>query len=75
MQWNIPFDNWHSPMVENDLKSGGGFLFRMEAKDGSEVFDHTGKYDRVIDNQQIEYTLSDGRKARIELFPMVIQRQ
>jgi uncharacterized protein YndB with AHSA1/START domain len=45
MQWNIPFDDWHSPRVENDLNEGGSFLFRMEAKDGSTGFDHSGNYD------------------------------
>jgi uncharacterized protein YndB with AHSA1/START domain len=66
MQWNIPFDDWHSPRVENDLNPGGSFLFRMEAKDGSTGFDHSGKYDKVINNQLIEYTVSDGRKSIIE---------
>lgn len=66
MQWNIPFDNWHSPYVENDLKPGGNFLFRMEAKDGSEGFNHSGKYDKVIKNKLIEYTGNDGRKSIIE---------
>jgi uncharacterized protein YndB with AHSA1/START domain len=66
MQWNIPFDDWHSPRVENDLKPGGSFLFRMEAKDGSVGFDHSGKYDKVINNQLIEYTGTDGRKSVIE---------
>ena len=69
IQWNIPFDNWHCPGVENDLKAGGNFLFRMEAKDGSAGFDHSGKYDKVINNQLIEYTVADGRKAFIEFIP------
>ncbi|MCP9748917.1 SRPBCC domain-containing protein [Lacihabitans sp. CS3-21] len=66
MLWNVPFPNWHSPKVENNLRAGGLFSFRMEAIDGSEGFDHTGKYDKVIKNQLIEYTLSDNRKSRIE---------
>jgi uncharacterized protein YndB with AHSA1/START domain len=66
MQWNIPFDDWHSPRVENDLKRGGNFLFRMEAKDSSAGFDHCGKYDKVINNELIEYTVSDGRKSIIK---------
>ena len=69
MQWNIPFDHWHSPRVESDLRAGGFFLFRMEAKDGSEGFDHSGKYDRVIIHKLIEYTVSDGRKSVIEFKP------
>jgi uncharacterized protein YndB with AHSA1/START domain len=65
MQWNIPFDDWHSPRVENDLQTGGSFLFRMESKEGSEGFDHSGVYDKVIINQLIEYTGTDGRKSSI----------
>ncbi len=38
----------------------------MEAKDGSEGFDHSGKYDKVIKNQLIAYTVSDGRKSIIK---------
>jgi uncharacterized protein YndB with AHSA1/START domain len=69
MQWNIPFDDWHSPRVDNDLKTGGRFSFRMEAKDGSEGFDHSGVYDKVINNQLIEYTGSDGRRSSIKFVP------
>lgn len=65
MQWNVPFDNWHCPVVENDIKPGGKFLFRMETKDGSDGFDHAGTYDTVVQNQLIEYTGTDGRKSRI----------
>ena len=66
MQWNIPFDDWHCPSVDNDLKSGGRFIFRMEAKDGSEGFDHSGIYDTVIHHQLIAYTGDDGRKSEIK---------
>lgn len=65
-QWNIPFDDWHSPKVENDLKVGGKFFYRMEAKDGGEGFDHYGSYDKIIKHQLIEYTVSDGRKSVIK---------
>jgi uncharacterized protein YndB with AHSA1/START domain len=66
MQWNIPFVDWHCPSVENDLQSGGRFIFRMEAKDGSDGFDHSGKYDVVILHQLIKYTGDDGRKSEIK---------
>jgi uncharacterized protein YndB with AHSA1/START domain len=69
MQWNIPFADWHCPRVENDVRTGGNFLFRMEAKDGCAGFDHAGKYDRVINHQLIEYTVSDGRKSIIQFVP------
>lgn len=38
-QWNYASDDWHTPRAENDLKPGGKFLYRMEAKDGSFGFD------------------------------------
>ena len=63
IQWNNPTDDWHTLSVETDLVEGGSFLFRMESKDGSHGFDFCGKYDKVIINELIEYTLSDGRKA------------
>ncbi len=64
-QWNNPFEDWHSPLIQVDLKTGGEFLFRMEKKDGSDGFDHQGKYDKVITHELIEYTVSDGRKSII----------
>ena len=66
IQWNNPSEDWHTLRVENDLRDGGEFLFRMEAKDGSEGFDFCGKYDKVITDELIEYALTDGRKTRIQ---------
>ena len=63
MQWNNPSDDWRNVLVEVDLKDEGRFLFRMQAKDGSEGFDYCGKYDKVKTNELIELTTSDGRKA------------
>lgn len=63
--WSHADDSWHSPSAENDLKVGGKFLTRMEAKDGSVGFDFTGVYDEVIPHEKIAYTMSDGRKAVI----------
>lgn len=63
MQWNNPSNDWHNLLVEVDLKDEGKFLFRMQAKDGSEGFDYCGKYDKVKTNELIELTTSDGRKT------------
>lgn len=65
VNWNNATDDWHTPKVDNDLKVGGGFLSRMEAKDGSASFDFTGKYEAVQDHELIEYTIADGRKVKI----------
>ncbi|HET6559421.1 MAG TPA: SRPBCC domain-containing protein [Prolixibacteraceae bacterium] len=64
-KWNNASDDWHTTHVENDVKKGGKFLYRMEAKDKSVGFDFEGVYDEVKINQLIEYTISDGRKVRI----------
>ncbi|MFI5131757.1 MAG: SRPBCC domain-containing protein, partial [Chitinophagales bacterium] len=60
-QWNSASDDWHTPHAENDLRPGGRFLSRMEAKDGSFGFDFGGAYDAVRKNEFIEYTMDDGR--------------
>ena len=65
-KWNNPSEDWHSPRVEIDLRNGGMFFYRMETKDGSSGFDHSGKYDKVITYELIEYTGSDGRKSIIK---------
>ncbi len=64
-QWNSASDEWHTPMAENDLRAGGQFKSRMEAKDGSMGFDFGGVYDEVVPHQLITYTIGDGRKVRI----------
>lgn len=65
-KWNHASDDWHSPSGENDLRPGGKFLFRMEAKDGSFGFDFGGVYDTVKTHELIEYTIGDGRKVRVK---------
>jgi uncharacterized protein YndB with AHSA1/START domain len=62
-KWNQASDDWHSPRAENDLKVGGRFLTRMEAKDGSMGFDFSGVYNEVIEHQKIRYTMDDGREV------------
>jgi len=64
-KWNNASDDWHTPFAENDLRVGGKFLSRMEAKDGSMGFDFWGLYDEVKTNELIAYTMGDGRKAKV----------
>lgn len=64
-KWNSASDDWHTPRAENDLRTGGKFVSRMEAKDGSFGFDFGGVYDKVITNELIAYTMGDGRKAKV----------
>jgi len=64
-KWNFASDEWHSPFAENDLREGGKFTSRMEAKDGSFGFDFGGVYDEIKLHEVIAYTMEDGRKVRI----------
>lgn len=66
IKWNAASDDWHTPRAENDLRVGGRFLSRMEAKDGSFGFDFTGIYDEVEPLKRIAYTMEDGRIAIID---------
>ncbi|ALC83720.1 MULTISPECIES: SRPBCC family protein [Bacillus] len=65
MKWSFASDDWHASNAENDLRVGGKFLTRMEAKDGSFGFDFGGVYDEIRINEFISYTLGDGRKVTI----------
>ena len=65
VKWNHASDDWHTTFAEVDLREGGKFLSRMEAKDGSFGFDFWGVYDKLILNQQIEITLGDDRKVSV----------
>lgn len=63
VKWNTPDPSWHCPASENDLQVSGTFKNRMEAKDGSFGFDFEGTYDKVDLNNEIGYTMPDGRKV------------
>jgi uncharacterized protein YndB with AHSA1/START domain len=64
-QWNNASPEWHTPRAENDLRVGGKFSSRMEARDGSFGFDFAGAYDEVELYKKIAYTLGDGRKVTV----------
>lgn len=59
MQWNAASDDWHTPRAEVDLRVGGKFLSRMEAKDGSVGFDFEGTYHEVVEHRRLAYSLGD----------------
>lgn len=63
MHWNNASADWHTPRAENDLKVGGKFNFRMEARDGSAGFDFTGTYNEVKKNEVLAYAIEDGREV------------
>ena len=62
-KWNFADESWHCPRAENDLRPGGKYKARMEAKDASVGFDFEATYDEVINEQKLSYIMGDGRKA------------
>jgi uncharacterized protein YndB with AHSA1/START domain len=64
-QWNTASPDWHTPAATVDLREGGVFSSRMEAKDGSMGFDFAGTYTKIVDRKLIEYAFGD-RTARVE---------
>ncbi|MCD6041892.1 MAG: hypothetical protein K0R40_1495 [Burkholderiales bacterium] len=65
-RWNAASEDWHTPKSSVDLREGGKFSARMEARDGSEGFDFEGTYTKVLPRKLIEYRMSDGREVRVE---------
>lgn len=65
-QWNAAQDDWHTTRSTVDLRVGGKFQSRMEAKDGSQGFDFEGTYTRIVPHETIEYQMSDGREVKVE---------
>lgn len=64
--WNSASEDWHTTESSVDLREGGKFTARMEARDGSEGFEFEGTYTRVVPQQTIEYRMSDGREVSVE---------
>lgn len=64
-QWNAADESWHTTRSTVDLREGGRFMSRMEAKDGSAGFDFEGTYTRIVPQEIIEYRMADGREVDI----------
>jgi len=64
-QWNAASDDWHTTDASVDLRVGGTFSSRMEAKDGSMGFDFAGTYTKIVQHRLIEYSFG-GRMAQVE---------
>lgn len=63
--WNAASPDWHTPHATNDLRVGGKFQSRMEAKDKSAGFDFEGIYTEVMPQEKITYAMEDGRKVEV----------
>src|SRR6266513_4573195 len=64
-QWNTASEDWHTTRASVDLRVGGSFSSRMEAKDGSMGFDFAGTYTKVVAHQLIESNFG-GRVLLVE---------
>jgi uncharacterized protein YndB with AHSA1/START domain len=67
-QWNTASDDWHTTAAAVDLRVGGAFTTRMEAKDGSIGFDFGGTYTKVVEHALLEATFGD-RTLLVEFIP------
>ncbi|NPU09413.1 polyketide cyclase [Bradyrhizobium sp. 83002] len=68
VEWNAASDDWHTTKATVDLREGGAFSSRMEAKDGSMGFDFAGTYTKIVEHQLIAYAFGD-RKAEVHFEP------
>lgn len=59
VQWNAASEDWHTTSSTVDLREGGVFSSRMEARDGSMGFDFEGTYTRIVEHERIEYVFGD----------------
>lgn len=67
-QWNAASDDWHTTAATVDLRVGGAFSSRMEAKDGSFGFDFAGTYTEIVEHERIAYRFGE-RSATVEFQP------
>jgi uncharacterized protein YndB with AHSA1/START domain len=67
-QWNAASDDWHTTQASVDLRVGGAFCSRMEAKDGSMGFDFAGTYTHVARHERIDCAFGD-RTLVVEFVP------
>ena len=68
VKWNAASDDWHTTTATVDLRAGGLFSSRMEAKDGSMGFDFAGTYTKIVEHKLIAYAFGD-RKAEVHFEP------
>ncbi|MEP6804715.1 MAG: SRPBCC domain-containing protein [Flavobacterium sp.] len=63
--WNTAIDGWYTTAVENDLKVGGKFKYKMVKRDTSLSFDFEGLYTKIENLSVIEYKLLDNRIGKV----------
>ncbi|RFS22690.1 activator of HSP90 ATPase [Chitinophaga silvatica] len=68
-EWNFADPSWQCPSASNDMKVGGKYSARMEAKDGSFGFDFEATYNEVVDGESFTYTMPNGREVTVDFKP------
>ena len=69
VRWNAASEDWHTTKATVDLREGGKFSARMEARDGSIGFDFEGVYSRIIPEKSLAYRMEDGREVSVDFKP------
>lgn len=64
-KWNFAIESWHCPSASNDMKVGGKYLARMEAKDGTFSFDFEAIYTEIIIGEKFTFTMVDNRVVQV----------
>lgn len=65
VKWNFADPSWHCPSASNDMRAGGKYSARMEAKDGSFGFDFEAIYDEIVNGEKFTYTMPNGRQVTV----------
>ncbi len=66
VEWNAASDDWHTTRSTVDLRVGGNFSSRMEAKDGSFGFDFEASYTKIVEHELIEFSMGDQRSVQVQ---------
>lgn len=66
MAWNFASADWTCPQARNDLRDGGTFSYRMEARDGSFGFDFEGTFLEVTPPVRLRYSLGPDRNVDVQ---------
>ena len=65
-EWNVASPDWLCPRAENELRDGGAFCYRMEARDGSLGFDFEGRFLQVSVPNKLHYSLGPDREVIVQ---------
>ena len=64
-KWNFADPSWQCPSASNDMRVGGKYLARMEAKDGSFGFDFEAIYTEITDGEKFTYGMPNDRQVTV----------